>query len=138
MSASGILCLLEGLGPIKEQPTKHHQSYKACCPAHDDKDPSLVVTELHDGRVLLKCWAGCGSADILAALGQTTITGSLDWSLLYPTTENIQSVFGPKPSKKTTQDHYLLEIAKADRKAGKRLTDHEKKLEFQAYLRVKK
>ena len=33
--------------------------YKASCPAHDDKKPSLSITEGEDGRVLLKCHAGC-------------------------------------------------------------------------------
>jgi putative DNA primase/helicase len=41
----------------------------ACCPAHNDKNPSLSVTEGDDGRVLLKCHAGCRTEDIVDALG---------------------------------------------------------------------
>jgi len=41
----------------------------ACCPAHDDKRPSLSIREADDGRVLLKCWTGCGAAEIVSALG---------------------------------------------------------------------
>lgn len=41
----------------------------ACCPAHDDKSPSLAVRELDDGRVLLHCFAGCEAESILAAIG---------------------------------------------------------------------
>jgi hypothetical protein len=41
------------------------------CPAHDDAKPSLSVTE-SDGRILCKCFAGCGIDDICAALGITT------------------------------------------------------------------
>ena len=41
----------------------------ARCPAHDDKRPSLSIREAEDGKVLLKCWTGCGAADIVAALG---------------------------------------------------------------------
>ena len=33
-------------------------SYTACCPAHDDKTPSLSITEISDG-VLIHCHAGC-------------------------------------------------------------------------------
>jgi len=39
------------------------------CPAHDDKTPSLSVSEGHDGRALLHCHAGCATSDIVAALG---------------------------------------------------------------------
>ncbi len=41
----------------------------ALCPAHDDKRPSLSIKEAEDGRVLLKCWSGCGAAEIVNALG---------------------------------------------------------------------
>lgn len=41
----------------------------ARCPAHDDRHPSLSVRETADGTVLLKCWAGCGAADVVAAVG---------------------------------------------------------------------
>jgi hypothetical protein len=44
-------------------------SFKAQCPAHDDRHPSLGVKRAVDGRLLLFCWAGCETADILAALG---------------------------------------------------------------------
>lgn len=41
----------------------------ACCPAHDDNTPSLSLRETEDGTVLIKCWAGCGAADVVAAVG---------------------------------------------------------------------
>lgn len=41
----------------------------AQCPAHDDRNPSLRVTEADDGRVLAKCHAqGCTWEQICAAL----------------------------------------------------------------------
>ena len=43
--------------------------WQALCPAHDDKRPSLSIKEADDGRVLLKCWTGCGAAEITSALG---------------------------------------------------------------------
>lgn len=43
--------------------------WKACCPAHDDRDPSLSIREADDGKVLLHCWAGCFTGDVLAAIG---------------------------------------------------------------------
>ena len=43
----------------------------ACCPAHADKHPSLIVSEGDDGRVLVHCFAGCAVADIVGAVGAT-------------------------------------------------------------------
>lgn len=43
--------------------------WKACCPAHKDTNPSLSIREAEDGKVLLHCWAGCSTRDILAAIG---------------------------------------------------------------------
>jgi hypothetical protein len=45
------------------------ENWMACCPAHEDKSPSLTVRECSDGRVLLHCFAGCGVGDILGAVG---------------------------------------------------------------------
>ena len=45
------------------------ESYQALCPAHDDNEPSLSVAEGEDGRALLKCFAGCETEDVVAALG---------------------------------------------------------------------
>jgi hypothetical protein len=42
--------------------------WMACCPAHDDKTPSLSIKE--EGlRTLLKCFAGCTVQDIAGAIG---------------------------------------------------------------------
>lgn len=41
----------------------------ARCPAHDDTSPSLSIREADDGRLLVRCWAGCASAEIVAAVG---------------------------------------------------------------------
>lgn len=43
----------------------------ACCPAHDDKNPSLSIREGENGKVLLKCFAGCLNTAICAAIGLT-------------------------------------------------------------------
>lgn len=41
----------------------------ARCPAHEDRSPSLSISEGHDGRVLLHCFAGCSTESVLAAIG---------------------------------------------------------------------
>lgn len=40
----------------------------ARCPAHDDSRPSLSIRATDDGRVLVRCFAGCHQEDVIAAL----------------------------------------------------------------------
>lgn len=39
----------------------------AKCPAHKDRSASLSIREGRDGRILLHCFAGCATADVLAS-----------------------------------------------------------------------
>lgn len=41
----------------------------ARCPSHEDRHPSLSIRETTDGVVLLRCWAGCGAAEVVGAVG---------------------------------------------------------------------
>lgn len=52
------------LSKVKE--TKPNQ-YVTCCPAHNDKNPSLSI-KFDNGKILLKCFAGCSVDDILHSL----------------------------------------------------------------------
>lgn len=58
--------LLSRLSKVK--PTGRN-TYLACCPAHDDKSPSLSIKEEHDGHILLHCFAGCSASDIVGTIG---------------------------------------------------------------------
>ena len=51
----------------KVKPTGSNR-WIACCPAHDDKTPSLAIKN-DDGKILLKCFAGCGAHDIVDSIG---------------------------------------------------------------------
>jgi len=42
-------------------------SWMAKCPAHDDHNPSLSIREV-DGKVLVRCHAGCAQRDVIDAL----------------------------------------------------------------------
>lgn len=48
---------------------KSASGWEARCPAHHDRNASLGIAEGADGRVLLKCHAGCTFADITSRLG---------------------------------------------------------------------
>jgi len=43
-------------------------AWSACCPAHNDRSPSLSIREV-DGRVLLHCFSGCGIDEVVGAMG---------------------------------------------------------------------
>lgn len=65
--------LLQRLEKVKGR----NGSWTACCPAHNDKGPSLAVREAEDGRILVHCFAGCETASVLGAVG-------LDMTDLFP------------------------------------------------------
>lgn len=43
----------------------------ACCPAHEDKTPSMAIRELGDGQILIHDFAGCSVEAILESVGLT-------------------------------------------------------------------
>lgn len=53
------------LSGAKRSPNGH----VAKCPSHDDRKASLSISAGHDGRVLLHCFAGCSTEQILSRLG---------------------------------------------------------------------
>ncbi len=55
-----------------ERVRRSGKGWTARCPAHEDKFPSLSVSEGADGRVLLHDHAGCSVEEIVRALGLTT------------------------------------------------------------------
>lgn len=56
--------LIERLANVR----KNGGGWTACCPAHDDRRPSLSIREGDDGRLLLKCHSGCAFEEILRAV----------------------------------------------------------------------
>ena len=43
-------------------------TWMARCPVHEDRSPSLSITTGKDGKVLVRCHAGCDQRDLIAAL----------------------------------------------------------------------
>lgn len=54
-----------------EKVTGHDGQYASLCPAHEDTTASLCIASGRDGRILLKCQAGCPNVDIVSAVGLT-------------------------------------------------------------------
>ena len=71
MSATDLINRLEGVRQTG------HGRWVAKCPCHEDRRPSLAITEKSDGAVLINDFGGCGAAEVLAAVG-------LDFSVLFP------------------------------------------------------
>lgn len=66
MQLDDFLIRLEGVKPAGPG------RYMACCPVHNDTNPSLSVTVKDvkgTEKILLKCFAGCRTADILDKMG---------------------------------------------------------------------
>ena len=45
----------------------------AHCPPHDDRTPSLSVRDFTDGKVLVRCHAGCDQERVIAALRERNL-----------------------------------------------------------------
>jgi hypothetical protein len=78
----------------------------ACCPAHEDRSPSLSIRETDDGTILLKCFAGCNVAEIVGAVG-------LSLSDLFP--ETVPSgTHSQRPNYSPIQRHELWDVLEND------------------------
>lgn len=69
-----VTVFLSRLGKVR----KSGKRWMACCPAHADKSPSLMVSERPDGSIGLSCFAGCSTEDVVAAVGLTMADLFLD------------------------------------------------------------
>ena len=80
-------------------------TWTACCPAHEDKSPSLSVREAMDGRVLVHCFGGCDVQSVLSAVG-------MDMADLFPERdERLDHNQVSKPLKPAFYASDLLRIA---------------------------
>jgi hypothetical protein len=100
----------------------------ARCSAHDDKSPSLSITEKDDGRVLLCCHAGCSALDVLDSLG-------LKYSDLFP--PDLQRNYRSEHRQRTESvDELVVAIAKSDMRMGKHLNDRDMNRYREALVRL--
>lgn len=76
------------------------------CPAHDDRNPSLSVSDGDDGRPLLHCHAGCSFEDVLTELKHM---GVLDggYCSVPPRRDPVLAAAKPKPTKRSTGERAL-------------------------------
>lgn len=60
-------------------------SWTACCPAHEDRSPSLSIRE-EAGKILLHCHGGCSVEQVVGSVGMT-----------------MEDLFPPRPDAYVTQ-----------------------------------
>lgn len=117
----------DGLAPAERlllRLDKYRQTGKdkwmACCPAHEDKTPSLSIREEADGKLLIHCFAGCAPDDVLEAVGlrrRDLFPADPDWSPR-------RAINGSAPRLDVDDARFTLELARASTEAGTELTAH--------------
>lgn len=97
----------------------------ACCPAHDDKNPSLSIRETENGVILIKCWSGCGAIDIIESIG-------LEMRDLFPDSPDNRAPLAPHEKwiprdviKALGEECMVVVVAASALAAGKKLTEED-------------
>jgi hypothetical protein len=57
------------IGLLSKAKQTGRNRWLACCPAHDDRSPSMTVSESDDGKILCHCFAGCSIEEICGSVG---------------------------------------------------------------------
>ena len=109
--------------------------WTACCPAHEDRSPSLAVTETDDGRILLKCFGGCSVQAIVGAIG-------MEMTDLFPDSNDhhkpkVKNAFYATDLLKLIEfESTIVIIAANDLASGKQLSDNDRSRLKQAHERI--
>ena len=116
--------ILQRLDKVKQ----YGDQYYACCPVHDDKSPSMGITE-KEGKVLIHCFS-CGATgqEVMEAIG-------LPVSTLFRHKKR-----GDIPNEmieKAKEDVWYIEIFENEKRKGTRITYNEWKRYRLAKERVK-
>lgn len=96
-----IDAVLEQLEAAGCHPKREGAGWRASCPSHrhengNRKNPALHIEEGHDGRVLVKCHAGCSLEDVLNPL-------RLEPADLFPSSESPRQHASAPPPARTTK-----------------------------------
>lgn len=113
--------------------------WTACCPAHADKNPSLAIRETDDGRILLKCFAGCSAYEVVSAVG-------MDLTDLFPKDQSFMPSEKNKPVRRPFYATDLMKIihfealitsiAAFDMAEGRQISPKDKKRLKTAFTRI--
>lgn len=88
-------------------------SYEVCCPAHDDRSPSLGVMVGVNQPVVVNCQAGCSLADIALALDINPREFSQNKTVLESSDDLVQKTLERMRATQTARDILLSESSGA-------------------------
>lgn len=71
MASGPVERVLASLRGRDLSPRRTGNGWESRCPSHNDRTPSLSISEGDDGRVLLDCKAGCSFPEVVSQLGMT-------------------------------------------------------------------
>lgn len=97
-----VYAMLDRLNKVKEN---GQGRWLACCPAHEDRSPSLAIRETADGTILMKCLAGCSTGDVLAGIG-------LELKDLFPQRDNDAYTASKRPGERWVPRDVLAAVAR--------------------------
>lgn len=133
----------------KVRPVNKQGQFEACCPAHNDKNPSLRVKITPEGLVLINCRTGCDPLAVLEAVGlkfsDLFPDGPLNapagyrspwWAQQQRHGRDFDAGGVPHPKDRLYHERMVLHLAKLDRQAGKRLSRQDRERELLAFRRV--
>jgi len=101
---TGIDSFLSRLEKVR---SRGNNKWQACCPSHNDRNPSLHITLTGSGKILYHCKSGCDQSSVISAMGLTfSQIGDGDYQ--------------PK-QKEPTVDDYVIEIGRSTARRGDRL-----------------
>lgn len=126
MNVDSLLARLDRVRPSGKD------CWSACCPAHNDRSPSLSIRDVGD-RVLLHCHSGCTVDAVCAAAG----IGLHDLFADSRAPREVAPGITPRAAAAAMEEELLvLACAAADRAAGRQLAQETREREALAWQRV--
>lgn len=113
-----------------------NDQWQCLCPVHEDKSPSVGIKLVNDGRILIHCFSGCNTNDILDAVGLTF--DNLFPNKLEDHMKPVKRAFNPYVVLSSLSNEILLcTLAAMDLSKGKILNETDKQRLILAYSRIK-
>lgn len=112
-------------------------NWLACCPAHDDRSPSMTLHAADDGRILVHCHSGCSFSEIVEAVG-------LGWEPWFPPkpveSDSLPRIRRPYPAGDVLEalatETLIVTVAACNLKNGIELTEADRERLLLAYERI--
>jgi hypothetical protein len=120
--------VLSDILPKLEKVKQNGERWWACCPVHNDKNPSMTLKE-EDGKVLIHCFScQANGQEVVAKLG-------LPASVLFR--ESKRQEIPQKVIEAAKEDAYFIAIFESEKQKGNRITHNDFKRYKLAKERIK-